>query len=132
MSFELAHRDDCDTAGNWKLVRRTLDLRAFGINIVDNLGMARTGLVSELGLSDDPVEYHLDNLIRLRLIRKPSGVMDDELEMVTLTEFGRAFVHACRPPSQPDPPVRFTNSAQVMEQAGKNRQRLNQRSSSPG
>ena len=97
-----------------------------------NLGMARTGLVGELGLSDDAVEYHLDNLIRLRLIRKPSGVMDDELEMVTLTEFGRAFVRACRPPSQPDPPVRFTNAAQVMEQAGKNRQRLNQRSSSPG
>jgi mannose-6-phosphate isomerase-like protein (cupin superfamily) len=35
MSFKLAHRDDCDTAGNWKLVRRTLDLGAFGINIVE-------------------------------------------------------------------------------------------------
>jgi mannose-6-phosphate isomerase-like protein (cupin superfamily) len=35
MSFKLAHRDDCDTAGNWKLVRRTLDLGAFGINVVE-------------------------------------------------------------------------------------------------
>jgi uncharacterized cupin superfamily protein len=35
MSFNLVHRDDCDTAGNWQLVRRTLDLRAFGINIVE-------------------------------------------------------------------------------------------------
>jgi uncharacterized cupin superfamily protein len=35
MSFSLAHRADCDTAGNWQLVRRTLDLRAFGINIVE-------------------------------------------------------------------------------------------------
>jgi uncharacterized cupin superfamily protein len=35
MSFKLIHRDDCDTTGDWKLVRRTLDLRAFGINIVD-------------------------------------------------------------------------------------------------
>jgi len=35
MSFKLAHRDDCDTAGNWKLVRRTLDLRAFGVNVVE-------------------------------------------------------------------------------------------------
>jgi len=35
VSFELAHRDDCETAGNWQLVRRALDLRAFGINIVE-------------------------------------------------------------------------------------------------
>lgn len=35
MSFKLAHRDDCETAGNWQLVRRTLGLRAFGVNIVE-------------------------------------------------------------------------------------------------
>jgi uncharacterized cupin superfamily protein len=35
MSFKLAHRDDCERAGNWQLVRRTLGLRAFGINIVE-------------------------------------------------------------------------------------------------
>lgn len=35
MSFKLAQTDDCETTGNWKLVRRTLDLRAFGINVVD-------------------------------------------------------------------------------------------------
>jgi quercetin dioxygenase-like cupin family protein len=35
MSFRLAHRDDCETTGNWRLVRRTLDLRAFGVNLVD-------------------------------------------------------------------------------------------------
>ena len=35
MSFRLAHRDDCETTGNWQLVRRTLDLGAFGINIVE-------------------------------------------------------------------------------------------------
>jgi len=35
MSFKLAHRDDCETAGNWQLVRRTLELRAFGINLVE-------------------------------------------------------------------------------------------------
>jgi mannose-6-phosphate isomerase-like protein (cupin superfamily) len=35
MSFRLAHRDDCETAGNWQLVRRTLQLRAFGVNIVE-------------------------------------------------------------------------------------------------
>lgn len=35
MSFKLAHSDDCETNGNWRLVRRTLDLRAFGINVVE-------------------------------------------------------------------------------------------------
>ena len=35
MSFKLAHRDDCETTGNWQLVRRTLELRAFGINVVE-------------------------------------------------------------------------------------------------
>ena len=34
MSFTLVHRDDCETAGNWQLVRRSLDLRAFGMNVV--------------------------------------------------------------------------------------------------
>jgi uncharacterized cupin superfamily protein len=35
MSVTFAHRDDCETTGNWRLVRRTLGLQAFGINLVD-------------------------------------------------------------------------------------------------
>jgi uncharacterized cupin superfamily protein len=35
MSFNLAHQDDCQMAGNWQLVRRTLELGAFGINVVE-------------------------------------------------------------------------------------------------
>jgi len=35
MSFKLAHRDDCEASGNWRLVRRTLELRAFGLNLVE-------------------------------------------------------------------------------------------------
>jgi uncharacterized cupin superfamily protein len=35
MSFTLTSRDDCERTGNWRLVRRTLGLRAFGINLVD-------------------------------------------------------------------------------------------------
>jgi uncharacterized cupin superfamily protein len=35
VSFKLAHHDDCETSANWRLVRRTLELRAFGVNIVD-------------------------------------------------------------------------------------------------
>jgi uncharacterized cupin superfamily protein len=35
MSFKLAHQDDCEATGNWRLVRRTLGLQAFGINLVE-------------------------------------------------------------------------------------------------
>lgn len=34
MGFTLAHRAECETVGNWQLVRRTLGLDSFGINIV--------------------------------------------------------------------------------------------------
>jgi uncharacterized cupin superfamily protein len=30
----VAHGDDCEASGNWRLVRRTLGLRAFGMNLV--------------------------------------------------------------------------------------------------
>jgi uncharacterized cupin superfamily protein len=35
MSVTFSHRDECETSGNWRLVRRTLGLRAFGVNLVD-------------------------------------------------------------------------------------------------
>jgi uncharacterized cupin superfamily protein len=34
VSFKLAHRDDCEKNGNWELVRRTLGVQAFGLNVV--------------------------------------------------------------------------------------------------
>jgi uncharacterized cupin superfamily protein len=35
VSYKLAHREDCEKNGNWELVRRTLGLNAFGINVVE-------------------------------------------------------------------------------------------------
>lgn len=35
MSFKLAHDDECETTGNWRLVRRTLGVESFGVNVVD-------------------------------------------------------------------------------------------------
>ena len=35
MSGTLAHRDDCEQSGNWRLVRRTLGVKSFGVNLVD-------------------------------------------------------------------------------------------------
>ena len=35
MSFIVTHSDDCLESGSWRLVRRTLDLKAFGMNLVE-------------------------------------------------------------------------------------------------
>jgi len=35
MSYKLTRMDECETTGNWRLVRRTLGLRAFGVNVVE-------------------------------------------------------------------------------------------------
>jgi uncharacterized cupin superfamily protein len=35
LSVDIAHRADCETSGNWRLVRRTLGLQSFGMNLVE-------------------------------------------------------------------------------------------------
>ena len=35
MSFNIAHTDECETTGTWRLVRRTLQVDSFGINVVE-------------------------------------------------------------------------------------------------
>jgi len=35
MGFKLAHRDDVERNGNWELVRRSLGLKSFGLNVVE-------------------------------------------------------------------------------------------------
>ena len=35
MSFKVAHRDDVQTDGKWRLIRRTLDIDSFGMNLVE-------------------------------------------------------------------------------------------------
>jgi quercetin dioxygenase-like cupin family protein len=35
MSVKFAHLDECERSGNWRLVRRTLGINAFGVNLVD-------------------------------------------------------------------------------------------------
>ena len=34
-SYAIAHRQELERAGNWELVRRSLDCRAFGVNLVE-------------------------------------------------------------------------------------------------
>jgi quercetin dioxygenase-like cupin family protein len=33
--FTIVHRDDCERNGNWSLVRRSLGVASFGINVVE-------------------------------------------------------------------------------------------------
>ena len=35
VSFNIATTDECETTGNWRLVRRTLGVDSFGINVVE-------------------------------------------------------------------------------------------------
>jgi quercetin dioxygenase-like cupin family protein len=35
VSFKLVHREQCQRNGNWELVRRTLGLSSFGVNVVE-------------------------------------------------------------------------------------------------
>ncbi len=35
LSYKLAHREDCERTGNWELVRRTLGVESFGLNVVE-------------------------------------------------------------------------------------------------
>jgi|SRR3954447_16029441 len=35
MTHVLVHADDCERTGNWRLVRRSLGLAAFGMNLVE-------------------------------------------------------------------------------------------------
>jgi uncharacterized cupin superfamily protein len=59
MSFKLAHRDDCETAGNWQLVRRTLELSAFGINVVEVAPGTQIPQHDETGRDQEEVFYVL-------------------------------------------------------------------------
>jgi mannose-6-phosphate isomerase-like protein (cupin superfamily) len=34
-AYTIVHRDECERAGDWSLVRRSLELSSFGINLVE-------------------------------------------------------------------------------------------------
>jgi uncharacterized cupin superfamily protein len=59
MTVTLVHRDDCETAGDWRLVRRTLGLEAFGINIVDVPAGGQIPEHDELGRDQEEVFFVL-------------------------------------------------------------------------
>jgi len=81
MSFRLAHRDDCETSGNWQLVRRTLELRAFGINVVNVAPGEQIPEHDETGRDQEEVFYVLGG--------NPTLVIDGEDHPVRAGTFAR-------------------------------------------
>lgn len=84
------------------------------------VALSRDTLSNAFSLPEARVIYHTDNLFRLRLVGPGSDTVGEETRRVTLTEFGRAFVRACRPPSRPDPPITVPDAAALATIAAAN------------
>lgn len=69
-----------------------------------------TGFDASMGVAEDRLPFHLDNMIRLGVLRTPNDASDDGLyDSIQLTAFGRSFVKACQPPGTPDPPILYAD-----------------------
>jgi len=66
---------------------------------------------AEFGLDRERFAYHVDNLLRLGVVRHAAVVTgtDSLYARVGLTAFGRSFIRACQPPGTPEPPVVWTD-----------------------
>ena len=81
MSFKIAHTDDCETTGNWQLVRRTLDVRSFGINVVEIPSGEQIPEHDETGRDQEEVFYILAG--------NPTLLIDGEEHPVRAGTFAR-------------------------------------------
>jgi mannose-6-phosphate isomerase-like protein (cupin superfamily) len=81
MSFTLAHRDDCERSGNWQLVRRTLELQAFGINVVEIAPGEQIPEHAEVDRDQEEVFYVLSG--------SPTLVIDGEEHPTPVGTFAR-------------------------------------------
>ncbi len=81
MGFRLAHRADCETVGNWQLVRRTLELESFGINIVQIAPGEQIPEHDELDRDQEEIFYVLGGA--------PTLVIDGEDHLTPAGTFAR-------------------------------------------
>jgi hypothetical protein len=94
MTVTFVHRDECETNGNWKLVRRALGLRAFGIKIVDIPPGGQIPEHDELARDQEEVFLILSGT--------PALVVDAEPHRVPTGSFARLDpAHAYRAQRQP-------------------------------
>lgn len=80
-------------------------------------GISKPTLVDDLpGLSLEQISFHVDNLLRLRLLRGLTPLnLGDDSEGYVITEFGRRFVRACRPPGTLDRPVEINTEEEFKQ-----------------
>lgn len=60
MSVTIAHRDECEAAGTWRLVRRTLGVQSFGISLVEIAPGGQLPAHDETDRDQEEVFYVLD------------------------------------------------------------------------
>jgi len=71
MSYRLTSTEECETNGNWRLVRRTLGLRSFGVNVVDIAPGEQIPEHDELGRDQEEVFYVVDGAPTLVIDGEP-------------------------------------------------------------
>jgi uncharacterized cupin superfamily protein len=81
MGFKLARRAECETAGNWQLVRRTLGLDSFGINVVQIPAGEQIPEHDELERDQEEIFYVLSG--------EPTLVIDGERHAMAPGTFAR-------------------------------------------
>ncbi len=81
MGFKLVHRAECETVGNWQLVRRTLELDSFGINIVQIPPGEQIPEHDELARDQEEIFYVLSG--------EPTLVIDGEDHVLPAGTFAR-------------------------------------------
>ncbi len=81
MSFTIAHIDDCARSDNWRLVRRSLDVHSFGINVVNIPAGAQIPEHDETGRDQEELFYVLAG--------RPTLLIDGEEHPVSTGTFAR-------------------------------------------
>ncbi len=81
MGFKLANRAECESVGNWQLVRRTLEVESFGINIVEIPPGEQIPEHDELDRDQEEIFYVLDG--------EPTLLIDGEEYVLPAGAFAR-------------------------------------------
>ncbi len=81
MGFKLVQASECETAGSWQLVRRTLGLESFGINLVRIPPGEQIPEHDELDRDQEEIFYAIDG--------NPSIVIDGQEHPLSAGSFAR-------------------------------------------
>lgn len=94
-AYTIVHRDDCERNGDWALVRRSLRLAAFGLNLVEVPSGGSIPEHDETGRDQEEVFFVVDGA--------PTVVVDGEELPAPAGTFVRVDVEARRTVHNPGP-----------------------------